>query len=146
MPTAARLVAAISLALVAWAVSLQVMRRMTEIADFGAFVFVNIGLGLVVGWVVMGHRAHRGLVATLNNGITGVAVLVFWALVVQGANEMFRLALNRRYHNPVEAIYAIFENAANYAVALWAPEIVATLLAGGVLAGMATRAAAKMWR
>lgn len=146
MPTAARLVAALSLALVAAVVSLLVMQRMTEIADFGYFLYVNIVLGLLVGWLVMGHRAYPGIVATVNNGITGAVVLVFWALLVQGGYEMVRLALNRRYHGPVEAIYGILENAAGYAVALWAPEIIVTLLAGGVLSAMATRIAARNWR
>ena len=146
MPTAARLVAALCLALVAVAVSVQVMARMTEVADFGYFVPVNAGLGLVCGWVVMGRHTRMGWVGAVNNGIAGVAVLVFWGLVVQGGNEMFRLAMNRRYHGPIEAIYAVFEISVGYAQILLAPAILATLLAGAVVAGVATEFAGRAWR
>jgi len=146
MPTAARLVAAISLALVAWGVSQMVMARMAEITDFGWFVQVNIGLGLVVGWKLTGRQARPGLVATLNNGITSAVVLTVVALAVQGGYEMVRLSLNRRYHGLGEAIGGILQNMIDYAQVLANPEIPAALLLGGLFAAVATRFAAKMWR
>ncbi len=146
MPTAARLVAAISLALVALAVSLQVPPRMPEHTEFGYFFHVNIGLGLVCGWIVLGRRTGLGVIGALNNGVAAVAVLVFWGLAVQGGYEMIRLAMNRRYDGPIEAIYAIFELAVGYAHVLLAPGIIATLLVGAVLSGLATETAGKMWR
>lgn len=146
MPTAARLVAALCLALVALAVSLEVMPRMPESTDFGYFVPLNIALGLVCGWVVTGRHVRLGFFGALNNGIAGVAVLVFWGLVVQGGYEMFRLAMNRRYHGPLEAIYGIFELSVGYAQVLLAPEIIATLVIGGILSGLITELAGKMWR
>lgn len=146
MPTAARLVAAISLALVALGVSVMVMARMTEITNFGWFVQVNLGLGLVIGWMLMGPQARPGLAATLNNGITSAVVLTVCALAVQGGYEMFRLALNRRYHGLGEAIGGIVRNMIDYAQVLANPEIPAALLLGGLLAAAATRFAARMWR
>lgn len=146
MPTAARLVAAISLALVGWGVSLLVMARLTEITNFGWFVQVNIGLGLVVGWKLTGRQARSGLVATLNNGITSAVVLTVVALAVQGGYEMVRLSLNRRYHGLGEAIGGILQNMIDYAQVLANPEIPAALLLGGLVAAVATRFAAKMWR
>jgi len=146
MPTAARLVAAISLALVALGVSVMVMARMTEITNFGWFVQVNLGLGLVIGWMLMGPQARPGLAATLNNGITSVVVLTVCALAVQGGYEMFRLALNRRYRGLGEAIGGIVRNMIDYAQVLANPEIPAALLLGGLLAAAATRFAARMWR
>lgn len=146
MPTAARLVAALCLAVVALAVSLQVMPRMPESTDFGYFVPLNIGLGLVCGWAVMGRHERLGTVGAVNNGIAGVAVLVFWGVVVQGGYEMFRLAMNRRYHGPLEAIYGVFELSVGYAQVLVAPAILATLVIGGILSGIITEFAGKMWR
>ncbi|TDK50294.1 TrgA family protein [Antarcticimicrobium luteum] len=146
MPTAARLVAALCLALVALAVSLEVIPRMPESTNFGYFVPVNIGLGLVCGWIVMGRHTRLGIVGALNNGIASVAVLVFWGLLVQGAYEMFRLAMSHRYHGPVEAVYGIFELSVDYAQVLLAPEIIATLLLGGVLSGISTEFAGRLWR
>lgn len=146
MPTAARLVAAISLALVAWGVSQMVMARMAGITDFGWFVEVNIALGLAVGWMLMGRLARPGAIATLNNGITSAVVLTVWALAVQGGYEMFRLSLNRRYHGLGDAIGGLLENMIGYARVLLNPEIPVALLLGGVLGALITRFAAKMWR
>jgi len=146
MPTAARLAAAICLAVVALAVSVQIMPQMPEDTDFGYFVPVNMGLGLLCGWVVMGRRPRAGLVGALNNGIVGVVVLVFWALVVQGGYEMLRLAMNRRYHGPIEAIYGVIEETLAYAPLLLTPGILATLAAGTILSGIVTERAGRIWR
>ena len=61
MPTAARLMAALCLAVVGLVVSEMVKPLMPESTDFGYFVQVNIVLGLGVGWFVMGRRAGRGI-------------------------------------------------------------------------------------
>ncbi|MDK3018530.1 TrgA family protein [Pseudodonghicola flavimaris] len=146
MPTAARLVAALCLGLLAWGCSYLVMARMPEMADFGLFIPVNIGLGLLVGWLYMGRHTGAGPVHILNNGVTSIVLLVFWVLAVQGGYEMFRLAMNRRYHGPLEAIYGIVENALGYAQVLLHPEIPAALLVGGIVSAILTRLAARSWR
>lgn len=146
MPTAARLVAALCLALLALAVSFEVMPRMPESTDFGYFLPLNFALGLICGWVVMGRHTGLGFVGAINNGIAGAAVLVFWGLAVQGTYEMFRLAMNHRYHNPLEAIYGIFELSVGYGQVLIAPVILATLVIGGALSGIVTDFTGRMWR
>jgi cation transport ATPase len=146
MPDAARLVSALFLALIAFIVSGQIMPLMPEGTDFGYFTWINVALGLICGWVVMGKRAGRGVTAAINNGVTGVVSLVFWALFVQGAYEMFRLAMRNRYGGPFEALAAIFTIAVEYGLILLAPSILFTLLIGGVLAGFAADYAKKKWR
>ncbi len=146
MPNAARLVAALSLALVAFIASVQVVPLMPEGTDFGWFTQVNVAIGLIVGWVVMGKRPGRGLTPAINNGLTGMAVMVFWALFVQSTYEMIQLAMRHRYGGPFEAILGIFKVGMDLAVILMVPNIIATLLIGGVLAGMTCQYASKKWR
>ena len=146
MPDAARLVAALSLALLAFIVSGQIMPLMPEGMDFGYFTWVNVGIGVLAGWVVMGKRAGRGTTSAINNGLTGMVVLLFWGIFVQGAYEMWRQALRNRYDGPFEAIGAIFRFGLKEGVVLLAPHIIATLLIGGVLAGLATEYAWRRWR
>ncbi|SDD80899.1 TrgA family protein [Ruegeria marina] len=146
MPTAARLVAAICLAVLALVVSQQVKPLMPEGTDFGYFDFVNMGLGLLCGWFVMGTRAGRGISAGITNGLTGMAALVFWALFVQGSYEMFRLAMRNRYDGPFEAVLAIFEKGVEFGAVLLAPNIIWTLLAGAVICGLMTEVAWRRWR
>ena len=146
MPTAARLVAAICLAVTAYLVSRMIIPLMPESTDFGYFVPLNIALGLVVGWTAMGWRAGRGVVAGINNGLTGVAVLVFWGLAVQAAYEMFRLAMRNRYDGPFDAIVAIFRIGAEYALMIATVEIVVFLVVAAVVSGLLTEVAGRMWR
>jgi len=144
-PNAAQLFAAISLAIVAFIVSGQYILLKPEGTDFGYFTIVNMGLGIVCGWTIMGRRAGRGVTAAINNGLTGMAAMVFWALFVQGVYEMFRLAMRNRFDGPIEALAAIFTIALDYGWSLLVPNIIVTLLVGGVLAGLAADFAKKRW-
>ncbi|MFC6638303.1 TrgA family protein [Sulfitobacter sp. JBTF-M27] len=146
MPTAARLMAAICLAIVACIISFMVMPLMPESTDFGYFVPLNIVLGLLVGWIVMGRRAGRGTTAAINNGLTGVFVLMLWGIGVQAINEMMRLAMRNRYDGPFEAIVAIFKIGAEFAVIIATVEIGIALLISAVISGLLTEFASKRWR
>ncbi|MBK0328399.1 TrgA family protein [Rhodobacteraceae bacterium F11138] len=146
MPNAARLVAATCLALLAFVVSGQVMDLMPAGTGFGYFTWVNVTLGVLVGWIVMGKRAGRGTTAAINNGLTGAVVLVFWALFVQGGYEMVRQALRNRFDSPLEAVLGIFRNGADFAAILIAPNVLAAIVIGGILAGLATEQAWRRWR
>ena len=146
MPDAARLVAALCLALLAFVVSGQVIETFPEGSYFGYFTLYNIGLGLIVGWTVMGRRAGRGLTSAINNGLTGVAVLIFWCVFVQGVAEMVQLAMRNRYGGPFEALVDALRLSGEYALVLVEVNIVIALAVGAVLSGLATEAAKKMWR
>ncbi|NNK17124.1 MAG: TrgA family protein [Sulfitobacter sp.] len=146
MPTAARLMAAICLAVVAYVISIMVMPLMPESTDFGYFVPLNIVLGLLVGWIVMGRRAGRGTTSAINNGLTGVFVLMLWGIGVQAINEMMRLAMRNRYDGPFEAIVAIFQIGAEFAVIIATIEIGIALLISAVISGLLTEFASNRWR
>ena len=146
MPTAARLVAALCLAAIALAISVQVMPQLPEGMDFGYFLPLNICLGLVCGWVVMGRRHGEGFASAVNNGLAGVVVLLFWGVVLQGGNEMLRLAMEHRFRGPFEAILAVIKISVDFAQYLFEPWIMVTVLVGGVLSGLLTRMAGVLWR
>ncbi len=147
MPTAAALVAALGLGLIGFIVSGQIMPRLPEGMDFGWFVWVNMGLGLLCGWIIMGKRAGRGVTWAINNGLTGVAALVFWGLFVQGCYEMFQRAMRNRYDGPLEAIVAVFEiGVLEYAPLLAYTSTILTLVVGGIMVGLATEIAVRRWR
>ncbi len=146
MPTAARLIAAISLGAVAFVVSYLVMPLLPEGTYFGYFVHVTVALGLLSGWIFMGRRAGRGVVPAINNGLTGMSVMVLWALFAQGTWEMFRLAMRHRYDGPFEALSAIFVIALEYFFVIAVPSVMLTLITGGILAGLVTENAFRRWR
>ncbi|NOC44895.1 MULTISPECIES: TrgA family protein [unclassified Ruegeria] len=146
MPTASRLVAAVCLVVLAFLVSGMVIENGEEGKDYGYFTYVNMALGAICGWKIMGKRAGRGWTAGINNGLTGVASLIFWALFVQGCYRMFDLAMRNRYGGPFEAVMAIFSIGIDYGKQLIYPEILVTLAIGAVVAGLATEQASRKWR
>ena len=146
MPTAARLVSAICLMVVAYILSTMVMPLMPESTDFGYFVPVNITLGFAAGWFVMGKRVGRGTTAAINNGLTGVFVLLLWGLAVQSINEMVRLAMRNRYDGPFDAILASFQIGAEWAWEIATVPIGITCLVSAVTVGLIAEFAGGRWR
>jgi len=136
MPTAAKLMAAVCLAAVGYILSLMVMPLMPESTDFGYFIPLNIVLGLLAGWFVMGRRAGRGSTAAINNGLTGVFVLLVWGVAVQSIHEMIRLAMRNRYDGPFEAIVAVFQIGAEYAVIIATIPIAVVAVIASVISGV----------
>jgi hypothetical protein len=149
MPDAARLVAAISLGLVAFLLSglvMEVWLRERGQIDFGWFVQVNVAIGIAVGWIAMGKRAGRGVAGAFANGVTGVFLLVLWALFIQACNEMTRLAMRNRYDNAIEAIAAVFQIMADWGLLLLDGPILLTMALGAFVAGVLTEFAWRTWR
>lgn len=146
MPTSARLMAAVSLAIVAFFVSGLIMPLMPDRNDFGNFVPINIVLGLLAGWFIMGPRVGRGTTAAINNGLTGVFVLVLWGIGVQACNEMVRLAMRNRYDGAMEAVVAIFQIGAEFGVLIATVPIGLFLVVSGVIAGLVTEFVGIRWR
>ncbi len=150
MPDAARLTAAITLACVAFLLSGVVMPAFEEYRDaevnFGWFVYINVGLGLLVGWISMGSRAGRGVSAAITNGITGVFLLTLWALFLQACNEMTRLAMKNNYDGPFEAIAAVFQIGSEWGLVLLNGPILLMMAIGAFVSGILTEYAWRTWR
>ncbi|MCZ4354033.1 TrgA family protein [Roseovarius aestuarii] len=145
MPTAARLVAALTLGALGWFCSDLVRPLMPPHTAFGWFNYVNLALGLLCGWFVMGSRAGRGYVEGFANGLTGVLALVFWAFFAQSFNLMLKQALDKDFKGPFEAIVGIFKNALDYGQYLGDVTLIGSLLGGGIVCGLITEFAARRW-
>lgn len=146
MPTAAKLVAALCLAVLAFVTSELIKPLMPASTQFGLFSYVNTAIGLITGWLVVGNRAGRGQVAAVSNGLTGVVALVFWCLFVHSTNEMVDLAMRHRYDGPVEAAVGIFELIVKYGTVMIDVRVIGTLLFGALLTGFLSEVVAGRWR
>ncbi len=146
MPDAAKLMAAAGMAVLAFIVTGLIIPLFEEETNFGYFTHVNVVLGAIVGWIVIGRRAGRGIVSAINVGITSSVVLVFWGLFIQSCNEMTRLALKNRYDDPFEAIIAIFQIGSEWAILMTTVLVWSTLLIGGIVVGLASEFAWRTWR
>ena len=145
MPTSGKLVAAIGLGALGWVGSELFRPLMEEGTDFGWFNYVNLGLGLICGWRVTGRRLGLGYATGISAGLTGMAVLVFWALFVQSLNEMLRLTLDGRITGVMNGLTEMFELGTEYATVMLDGTLIGVLLAGGFLVGAIAEWAERRW-
>lgn len=146
MPTTGKGVAAVLMAILAWFGSEMFRPLMPEGTGFGWFNEVNVALGILCGWIVIGKRLNRSYSDAVGAGLTGVGAMVFWGLMIQSLNEMLRLALERRYDGPVEGIVAIFEIAVDYGSKLAHPPLLTLLVGGGIVIGLFSEVVARRFR
>jgi len=146
MPTAAKLVAALSIGALACLASILFMPLMPDSTDFGYFIPINLALGLAIGWRIMGAKAGRGITAAINNGLGGAFVLVLAALFLHGCGEMVDRAMDNWYDTPFAAFGAVIGFMAEFGLVALDLRVIAALLIGGALAGLATEAAGRRWR
>lgn len=146
MPDSARLIAAVCIGALGFLVSFLIMPLLPESTYFGNFIWINAGLGVLAGWIVMGKRAGRGVASAINNGLGGAMTLVMWGLFFYGCYEMFNKAVDNWYHDPFDALIAIFELMATYGLVLLDPAVLMVLIGGGIVAGLFTELAWRNWR
>ena len=104
--------------------------------NFGNFNLVNFGLGVLVGWQVIGSRAGRGIGAGINNGLTGGVVLLFWALLLHSFYKMFNVSMRGRYDGAFDAASAGFQIMSDYAILIATPLIILTIIVGSAVTGI----------
>lgn len=146
MPTAAKLMSAIALALVAFIVSEQFKPLMPEGTDFGYFSFVNAGFAAYVGWKLIGKRAGRGVAQGINNGLTGMLAMVLLILFVHSFWKMYENSKQLKYKSVADAIQSIFSMMTEYGLLLLQTNIITTLLGGALFCGLLAEATSRRWR
>lgn len=146
MPTAAKLMSAIALGLVAFIVSEQFKPLMPEGTDFGYFSLVNAGFAGYVGWKVIGARAGRGVAQGINNGLTGMLAMVLLILFVHSFWKMYENSKELKYKSVADAIQSIFSMMGEYGLLLLQTNIITTLLGGALFCGLLAEATSRRWR
>lgn len=144
--TATRVVAALTMLFVGWAVSQMIMPLMREGTAFGMFAYLNAAIGAAVGWVVIGSRMGRGMANAIGVGFTAAVVLVFWGVFLQAAREMVLRANKRMYDGPMEAAVSVFQIGIDYLAVMATPTVVGALAMGGIVSGILAEKAAQSWR
>jgi hypothetical protein len=146
MPTAAKLAAAILFGVLTWYVSDLVTLLFPDRADFGRFTQYNAALGAVVGWVVAGGRARTTWPNAVAYGMTAALCIMLLALLINSLAVMLSQSFRRVYEGPVEALADVARLMVEKFVLIATPQIMVTLLVGGVLAGLATEWVARKYK
>lgn len=145
MPSSARLISALALGALGWIASDMIRPLMPPATNFGWFNYVNLAIGLVCGWFVIGSRTGTGYVDAISIGLTGAAALVFWGLFAQAFNLMLAQSLDRNYKGPIDAIIGMFNNALDYGAYMLNGPLIATLAGGGIAIGLLAEFVARRW-
>ena len=137
MPTFAKLTAALGFGIVMYLVSTVTMPEFAPSAPPKWFMQINVIVGAVLGWNIIGPRMGRGVVASISAGLTCVVVVVLAALLVHGFIEMIDRALNLRYDGALEALVGSFDIAIEMGARLFSETSVLTLIIGSMVASLA---------
>lgn len=146
MPTGAKLMAAVSFAVVGWIIANAYIPNMPEAQAMGRFR-EGVGLiGAIVGWRVMGPSVGKGYLEAAGSGIKTVVVLVFFSLLVFSTYEMLMNSVKMRYDGPMEATLDVLMTMVRRSEALLSITVLGSMLIGGMVAGMLSENAGRRWR
>jgi hypothetical protein len=140
MPTAGRLIGAITFGILAWLLATTALPYFLEGLAPGFWLPVSVGIGILVGWTVVGKRTGLGYKVGFGNGITGAVVVAFWMLLIVSFNDMIIKSMRSNYDGPVEALVDVFALMLEYGIRFGQPDILIILFGGGVVAGLISEA------
>lgn len=146
MPTAAKLAAALLFGFLAWWVSQMVKPLFPEGTDLGRFSEYNALIGAVIGWRIAGERARTTWPNAVANGLTSAAGMVAMALFIYSLARMLSQTLRQVYQGPAEALVDVVRIMLENIRFVTQPEVLATLIVGGVLSGLVTEWVARNYR
>lgn len=145
MPTATKLISALVLAIAGAALGFLLTPLVPKISNAN-LIPIAAALGFVAGWVVIGRRIERKMGGAVLAGIAGVLTLVVWFLLVQGLRDMLRLAMDHRYHGPLEAIVDIIRLSTEYIPYFIRYDIGALLVAAALFSGVIAKITNRHWK
>lgn len=146
MPTGSKLVGAILFFGVGWYAALQVLLTLPEGTPARYFPLTIALIGLWQGWMLMGNRAGAGFVVAIANGLRTSVQIAFFGLLLFALRQMFLRSANLRYDGPGEATIDTLNLFLEYFMQSLTVEIWGALLVGGLVAGILTEIAARVWR
>jgi hypothetical protein len=146
MPTGAKLMAAISFAVVGWILANYYAMNMPDAASAGPIREGAAVIGGLVGWKVMGPSVGKGYVEAAGAGVKTAVVLAVVALFLLALREMLDNSVKMRYEGAGEAILDVFETAVKRSQAMVSLGVAGTILIGGILGGLLTENAGRRWK
>lgn len=153
MPTPAKLVAAILMAVVCWATAETIVRyALPEGVNVGWFREIVAVIGLFSGWRMIGRQATgiRGRGDKIVNGITmGLAcalVVAALSIFLHAFYVMIQESLGLAYNSPGKAFTAMMGFVWNDMQTMANLRVLVMLFGGGAFAGLLAGLTGRIWR
>jgi len=146
MPTAAKLVAAICFAFLAFVTCIVVEGTLPEDTRIGYIYEVSIASGAICGWFVSGSARRTGYAEAAATGLRTTVTALVMALGVLALSTMVAISMKGRYRGPTDAVLDIFQKFAEFGMLTLSVPALGTMFFGGMIAGIVTENAGRRWR
>jgi hypothetical protein len=146
MPTGAKLMAAISFAVVGWIMANFYAVNMPDAAAAGPIREGAAVVGAIIGWRVMGPSVGKGYVEAAGSGVKTAVILLVAALFLLALSEMLGNSVKLRYDGALDAILDVFLTMAKRSEALLSLGVIGSVFVGGIIGGLLTENAGRRWR
>ncbi|MEP3345203.1 MAG: TrgA family protein [Litoreibacter sp.] len=136
MPTAAKLVAAVILAVTGYFASEFVRASLPEGQPAGWLLPICTLVPMVIGWRIMGKLVGNNYGVSMNSGFYAVVVCTISVTFIFAAALMIKKSRRLQYDGPMEALVDVFALMLEYGLLLLNPLVLVTLVGGGFIAGI----------
>ncbi|GGA09415.1 TrgA family protein [Neptunicoccus cionae] len=145
MPTAAKLIAGLAMAITAAVAAYVFIQEHTEMPIGLRFMLGNGLVGFFAGWYALGRSPGYSNLAGAMSGLRSLVLLLVGAGIVFGGRFVFSNIGQFRSRDPVEIPLLWIETTFEYVVLALTPSVGITLLIGGLISGIATYQASQRW-
>ncbi len=145
MPTMPKLIGAIFFAALAYFTGDLIKPLLPEGTQDGLLSPTLAVIGLVMGWRISGRNAGRGLKSAFGYGLTSAGASAFWGILVFALYKMLMLSLDKRFSGPMEALKSMVGYCIEYATMIATPQILGTIIVGGLFGGWLVEWTSKRW-
>lgn len=145
MPTAAKLIAALALALTAAVAAYVFTGEHTDIPIGFRFITTNAVVGFFAGWYSLGRNPGRSNFAGAMSGLRSLVFLMIGSGAVFAGYFVSRNLQQFKSKDITAMPLAWIEKSFEYVVSAFSQDVTITLVVGGLLAGVATYQASIRW-
>ena len=146
MPTAAKLFAAIALAIASYGVSTVLLYRIEPLQENGINHMFFAVIGLIVGWRTLGPFAEQGYRGGWRGGVQAALTVYLWCLVIAACHFVYQGFGTHTYKTIDEMLDGLFIKCIEYAVYITEWQVLVAAIFGGMLAGTFSAMAGRLWR
>lgn len=146
MPTAAKLVAALSFAFAAWVVCIVLEGLLPGAQRVGQMYPVSIVVAALCGWFISGAAPRASLLEASATGLRTATTATICALLALSTGTMLNVAMRGLYGGPMEAFLDIFNEFVDFGAMLLNLPVILSIAISGVVGGIVTEKAGRRWR
>lgn len=146
MPTAAKLVGGLCLAITAAIAAMVFIDNYTGVYQVGfRFIAGNAIVGFFAGWYALGKNPGYGIFVAAANGVRALVFLLIGAGMLFASVFVLGNLERNNFNDPVDLPLLWIQTSFDFVVLAFTGPVLLTLLIGGVVSGLITYIASRRW-